>query len=485
MAEVVDILRERFDSEVEIRELRVLIFPQVYVAASGVVLRYEGRTDIPPFLVADEMTVTARLQSLFETPRKITSVRMSGLQIHVPPRAHRSQESTQAQSSSPSSKRGLTLSVAIDKITAQDAILVMLSSDPNKVPLEFDIHDLELDDAGTGHAAHFRALLRNPKPVGDIETLGIFGPWQPDKPSLTPIHGDYSFSNADLSTLKGISGILSSSGHYSGVLDDIEVEGDTDTPNFALRLGGKPVDLKTHFVADVDGTNGDTHLKNISAKFLHSTVQTGGEVVSVRGENHRHILLDATARDARIEDLLHLVMKGEQPVMTGAAHLNCKIDLPPQAGDLFDRLVLAGRFGVSGGHFSSPGIQEKIDSLSRHAQGEPKNLAIEDVVSDLQGQFSLKNKLATFSDLGFDVSGAKVQLAGTYNLEDETLDFRGHLLLKAKLSQLMTGAGSILLKPFDSLFQKNGAGTSLPIRISGTRAEPAFGLDFQRNDKSN
>jgi len=359
----------------------------------------------------------------------------------------------------------------------------MLSNDPNKVPLEFDIHELELDDAGTGHPARFRALLQNPKPVGDVETQGNFGPWQSDRPSLTPIQGDYSFSDADLSTLKGISGILSSSGHYSGVLDDIEVEGDTDTPNFALRLGGRPVDLKTHFVADVDGTSGDTHLKNVTAKFLHSTVQTSGDVVSVRGANHRQILLDATARDARVEDLLHLVMRGEQPVMAGAAVLNCKINIPPRGGDLFDKLILAGRFGVSGGHFSNPGIQEKVDSLSRHAQGEPKNSAIEDVVSNLQGKFSLKSKIAEFSDLSFDVSGAKVQLAGTYNLEDETLDFRGHLLLKAKLSQLMTGAGSVLLRPFDSFFQKNGAGTSLPIRITGTRANPAFGLDFGRSDK--
>jgi hypothetical protein len=193
--------------------------------------------------------------------------------------------------------------------------------------------------------------------------------------------------------------------------------------------------------------------------------------------------LVATASDARVEDLLHLVVKGDQPVMTGAANLKTKIDLPAVDGTLFDKLILDGQFGIEGAHFSSEGVQGKIDSLSRHGQGQPKNEDIENVISNLQGKFVLKDKDATFSNLGFDVSGAKVQLTGTYNLENENLDFRGHLLLQAKLSQLTTGTKSFLLRPFDSIFKKNGAGTSLPIRISGTRSNPSFGLDLGHKDK--
>ena len=35
---VITVLRERFDSEVEIRDIRILIFPRVYVVAYGIVL---------------------------------------------------------------------------------------------------------------------------------------------------------------------------------------------------------------------------------------------------------------------------------------------------------------------------------------------------------------------------------------------------------------------------------------------------------------
>ncbi len=469
---VITALRERFNSEVEIRDLRILIFPRVYVAADGIALRHEGRTDIPPFLIIESLVVSTGLRSIFGPRRHIAAVNLTGLQIHVPPR----------DPNAPQNPHKTNLSVVLDEVTTDDAVLVMLPRDPAKVPLEFDIHHLELQEIGPDQPATFHATLRNPKPVGDIETDGEFGPWQSEQPSLTPIQGKFSFSNADLSTLKGISGILSSRGEYSGVLEKLDVTGDTDTPDFALQFGGSPVDLKTHYIAVVDGTNGNTYLKPVTAHFLHSTIECSGEIVGVRGAKHRKIVLEAAASDARVEDLLHLVVKSEQPVMTGAATLKTKIDLPPVDGTLFDKLILNGQFGIEGAHFSSEGVQGKIDSLSRHGQGQPKNEDIEDVISNLQGQFVLKDKEAAFSNLGFDVAGARVQLTGTYNLENENLDFRGHLLLNAKLSQLTTGAKSFFLKPFDSIFQKNGVGTSLPIRISGTRSNPSFGLDLGHKD---
>jgi len=42
-----------------------------------------------------------------------------------------------------------------------------------------------------------------------------------------------------------------------------------------------------------------------------------------------------------------------------------------------------------------------------------------------------------------------------------------------------TGIKSFLLKPFDSFFRKNGV-TVLPIKVTGTRGQPSFGLDFHR-----
>ncbi len=75
---------------------------------------------------------------------------------------------------------------------------------PDKLPLEFNISNLEMGKIGPGQPLRFTATLVNPKPVGAIQSNGLFGPWQADDPRSTPVRGKYSFSRADLSTIRGI-----------------------------------------------------------------------------------------------------------------------------------------------------------------------------------------------------------------------------------------------------------------------------------------
>jgi hypothetical protein len=69
-----------------------------------------------------------------------------------------------------------------------------------------------------------------------------------------------------------------------------------------------------------------------------------------------------------------------------------------------------------------------------------------------------------------------------YSLDGNEFDFHGKARLQAKISHMATGWKSVLLKPVDPFFSKNGAGTELPVKITGTRSEPHFGLDFGRKD---
>ena len=67
-------------------------------------------------------------------------------------------------------------------------------------------------------------------------------------------------------------------------------------------------------------------------------------------------------------------------------------------------------------------------------------------------------------------------------MKSEALDFHGHLLLDAKLSQTVTGKKSLLLKFVDPFFKRRGGGSSIPIKIVGTRSQPEFGLDLHHHD---
>ncbi len=80
------------------------------------------------------------------------------------------------------------------------------------------------------------------------------------------------------------------------------------------------------------------------------------------------------------------------------------------------------------------------------------------------------------------MQGAKIQMDGVYSMNGDVFDFHGKARLHAHLSEMVGGWKSILLKPIDPFFAKNGAGTEVPIKVTGTRSEPHFGLDFGHHD---
>ena len=474
-------LQERFKSSVQFTDFHVSLYPRIHLIVDGLVMRHEGRTDIPPLIEIRTITIDANFASLFSKRPVISDVNLDGLRVNTPPRYPGGKPMLHGTQADLSTK----FPVTIARITADEARLVILRRD-TKPPHEFEIHQLEMDQFDFNNPASFHALLTNPVPKGEIHCDGQFGPWQADDPSQTPVSANYTFYNADMGTLKGLKGVLSSEGKFSGELDYLNVEGKTDIPDFALRTSDHPTALHTDFSAVVDGTNGNTYLNLVTAKFLHTTLITKGEVVdehpTVKG---RTIVMNTVSKSARIEDLLFLAVKSNPPVMTGTASVKAKILIPEGNADLIERLKIDGQFGVGEGEFTSETVQGKINSLSRRGQGRPKDMDIA-AVSALQGAFRMGGGKIDFSRLSFSVPGADINLAGTYGVDSGELNFRGKLLLQAKLSQTVTGVKSFFLKAVDPFFKgKNGekAGTVLPIKILGTKDHPAFGLDFR--DKAN
>lgn len=478
-------LRAQFKSDVEFTAFHVSVYPRIHLVIEGLTLHHQGRTDIPPIIQVRRAIVDAS-PAAFWSRREISKVQVDGLEIHMPPRVPGGPPLIPGTSTDLAKKYRFV----IDEMDANDALIVMLRKpqDADKEPIQFALHQLVMHSFSFDRPATFQALLTNPKPVGEIDCDGKFGPWEGDVPSETPVSGSYTFRNADLSTLKGLSGTLSSQGTFSGPLAYLAVDGATDTPNFALRTSAHPMMLHTDFSAIVDGTNGNTILKNVTAKFLNSTLVTSGAVVdmypNVKG---RTIVLDAVSNHARVEDLLALAVKSGEPVMTGAAKLKVRIVIPEKNEDLVDRLQLDGLFGLSDVHFTSDAVQAKVDTLSRKGQGQPKDADISDVNSNLDGRFTLANSEMSFSNLAFDVEGADVTLGGNYNLDSGYMDFRGKLELDAKLSQTMTGWKSVMLRPFDHFFKDKdrGSGSEIPIKIVGTRQHLSFGTDFHDKDHEN
>jgi hypothetical protein len=135
---------------------------------------------------------------------------------------------------------------------------------------------------------------------------------------------------------------------------------------------------------------------------------------------------------------------------------------------------------VARARFTSQTIQNRVDELARRGQGRPKDGEIDDVASNFRGSFRLNDAKLHLSPLTFSVEGANVRLAGNYDTGSEVLDFKGELRLQARASQTQTGWKRLVLKIFDPMLDGPGAGTVLPISITGTRDQPKFGADIKK-----
>jgi hypothetical protein len=482
-ARVEQALEDRFDADVELKKLEFTLFPHPQVTGKELTIRHKQWNDPHPLIYIRHFRAATDFSTMLDWRNRVTRVDLEGLEIHVPRRGRAAQtEGAEANqpvaSAEPGRDTAHRLRFLIETIVANGTLLEIEPKTAGREPLQFSIRELTMHSVGPAQAMAFTAKLSNPKPPGLIDTVGRFGPWQRDDPRSTPVSGDYTFKNADLGIFKGISGILSSTGNYHGVLQHIEADGKTDTPRFALKAGGDPVHLVTSFHSVIDGTNGDTILDPVDATFLRSEFICRGGVVQKPGPKGKTVSLDAVSKHARIEDILTLVVGGQKPVLTGDVNFNTRIEIPPGQVNVLDKLVLNGKFGVLNATFTSSKLQRPLETLSHRALGISKKEeatskeARDTVASNLRGTFRLRDGAARFSQITFRVPGALVSLAGTYNLRSEEIDMQGDLRMDAALSDTQSGFKHWMLKPFDPIFRKQGSGFVLPIVIAGTKDHP-------------
>ena len=473
-------LQVRFHSTIEIGDIQVRGLLPLRIVARDITLRYHGRNDVPPLMSITQLSGSADFHGLWGTRWRVSSIHIDGLQIRIPPHAVANDEPYLASQAHPK----LQLPpLEFNEITSDDALLEILPRQRERKPHSFRIHHLTLRAVRRGQPAYFHAQLTNEIPTGEIDSEGTFGPWNADQPALTPVAANFEFANADLGQFRGLSGTLSSTGQYRGVLERLDVEGEALVPDFSLSFSKNPVALRTHYVAVVDGTNGNTYLTVVEAHFLRTTVKVNGEIMHAPKTRLRKIVLTVNANEARAEDFLQLVTKGTEVPIAGAVKLHARLELPSGSHDVLDRLVLSGQFQITHAWFTNSETQARIDALSRRAQGKLGDESISDMRSNIRGNLRVGEANAYFSALQLTVPGAFLSLNGSYGLKSEELDFRGKLQLSSKLSQTTVGAKSVLLRALNPFFKDGSGGSILPIKITGSRSNPSFGLNLRKPAK--
>jgi hypothetical protein len=476
-AQIERTMTERLGMDTAIEGVTLSLVPRPVLSGTGLTVRIPNRPDLAPFISIDHFSVDVGLMSGIRG--HVDEVHLGGLKIVVPPGDDKAQIGAAAATAAdnggatPGSEPS---KIVIDRLDAHDSQLTIMRRKPGHAPLVFAIHDLRVEDLGFDRAMPFSTTVTNPVPMGLVESSGTIGPWRKGDPTSLPIKGDYTFSNANLDTIHGIAGTLSSTGTYDGRLTEILVQGDTSTPDFNLDLGGKPVPLSATFRALVDATNGTTILQNVEARLFNTPLKVTGAITNLEGDAGRDVALEVEIVDGRIEDLLRLSIDSPKPLLTGDVQMRTTLSLPPGKTRVRNRLRLGGRFGLGSATFTDGQVQGKLEELSRRSQGKDKEDELGRVMTNLAGRFTLASGVLSLRDLSFHVPGAAVLLQGSYAIEGEALDFEGHLRMQATVSKAIGGIKSIFIKPFDVIFRKDGAGAVVPIAIKGTREQPKMSV---------
>jgi len=452
-------------SEVQMANFERLYFPQPGYIAQNVTISREPKPGAPPLVRIGKITCQTTWPALLTFTHRISRIDLENVQVyipdHVPPPVRKHGEGK--------------IKITVTELFANGTVLEVAPKHKGGKTTRFEFPELAVGNAARNKAMSFRTLLRNPNPPGDLRVSGSVGPLRLGKIGDTPISGTFQFRNADLSVYKIIAGTPSADGRFLGTVGRAQIIGRTEIPNFEVTRSGHSLGVTAEFHAVANGTKGDVSIPSVRAHFLETTVIAQG---SIGGEPGKTVSLDLDSPDGRVQDLLRLFVKTDVPPLAGPLTLHAHVELPPTHRPFIRRVQLDGNFMISDADFTKSTTQEKVDELSARARGnkvktKSRNLPAQ-VSEDLRGDVRLREGTAQVSRAVFAMPGAVARGSGTYDVVTEAIDLRGELAMRATLSKAAGGLKSILLKPLDPWFKKDGAGAVLPVRISGTYSHPVF-----------
>jgi len=457
----VEALQAEFASNVRFQSFEVFLWPRVHIIARGVII---GSSGARPLIQA--ATADAQCHII---PWHIQTLRLEGLAVNIP-----------TTPLAPFSSSAPARTVSVDEILAEHAQVDIFPSIGQQTPLHFDFTQLRVNNFSPGHAADFSARVSGLEAHADVQASGSFGPWNSQNPSLTPFRGTYTTQNWDLATVPGLKGILSAQGRFEGTLQQIEIAGNADVPQFGLSLSGHLMPLHVSFQAGVDASDGTGSIRNLNGMLGSSAFTGSGLALKVQDNSTRDVAVDLTVSNGRLEDILPLGVKSATSPISGVLRAQANLEIQPGKQDILDRLSLNDDFSATKARFSSLDLRERLRDVSRKAQGHPDEKASGSSISSMQGHVRLNHGIAEFSDLTFDVEGASAHLNGSYQLAGEHLDLHGQVWMEATLAQTATGIKAFFLKAAEPFFRSKHGGSVVPIKITGTRADPQFGLDLAK-----
>jgi hypothetical protein len=463
------LLQEVLASQIKIGHYHRIYFPNPGFMAADITLSRNSAPNLPPLGSARSLTVQGIWLDLLLFRKRVCRVDITGLHIVLPPLGSPANHEDFPPGSS-ADFGGPT--AVVEQLRIHESVLDIMRADGSRY--SFPIRQLVIRNLQKGQALAYAVDMQNAKPTGHILSTGSFGPLNPKNLGATPLSGDFTFSRVNLRDIGKISGTLSSTGHFKGTLVAFEADASSETPDFAVG-NGKPTPFATSVHCAINGLNGDVILHGIDAKTGATTIHVEGGIVG----SPKVIDIDIAVAGGRMQDLLRPLIHDKVPI-AGTVWLHSHAQLDPAGNGLkfLQRLRVDGAFDAPAERLTEQATEQKLSAFSQRAQGvkssklDPSSAgqasnASADVVSSFNGQAKIRDGVLSTQRITLQMPGVGVDLSGSFNLRNSTVDLTGNLRMQSDISHTTTGFKSALMKPLIPFFKKNNAGAVIPIAITG------------------
>jgi AsmA-like C-terminal region len=469
---LIDALQESSVRTVTIGSFHRTYFPPGCVAQD---IRFLHRQDKskPPLITVRKIVIEGSYLGMIDSPKRLAKVLVQGMHVTVPPDRPDGTNPVMPLTDV-NSKRPIVIGTVI----ADGTVLDFVSSREGREPLQLVLEKLALDGVGNNQPISYRATIQNSEPPGLIESTGRFGPWISDHPGQTAVSGSFTFTHADLGVFKGLSGMLSSAGQFSGSLAHIKISGRCELPNLHVARSAHTENVTSEFQATVNATDGDTVLEQVQSRINRTALVSKGTVSGETGKKGKVVILNVSSADGRIEDFLDTVLSARIPALTGSINLRAKVIIPPEKVEFLRKIELEGDFGVVNGKFASEGTQNALNKLSGSSRPAQTASDMETALSNLKGHIAAKNGLATLTAVSFSIPGADAQIHGTFNLLTDQVDLHGVLRTDGKVWAVTHGFKSLMMHAIAPFLKHKSGTTSVPFKITGKYPDPSISLDL-------
>lgn len=483
--EVHPLLEQTFRSRVDVGHYHRTYFPHPGYVAENITFHRHGDMQIPALATVQRMTVTGTWTNLLFHPHKLYQIRLDGLHVQIPPPGTVARGMDFDQGVISASKQ----EIEIETILADSTILDFLNH--GAPPLRFQFAHLEVHNVQQNRPLTFSARVLLPQPKGTVLASGTLGPFRTTDYGSTPLSGNYSLPDADLSSIRGISGHAAASGQYHGTFSQLDVQGQAAMPDFRAA-SAHSVRFDAGYHVTVTGTNGDVQIHEAHVRTGHSLISASGSVTG----SPKTVALNLATDNSRVEELLPIVQQGP-PSVAGSVSFHAAVKYPEGQGRFLERLDLKGNVALAQVRFVSTQTQQDLDAFSARVRSDPPNPTpgvaarnaphsaappqngSADAPPDIRAQASsdtaFHRGIASFPNIRAGFPGAQASLSGTFGLLDTKIHLTGQVALEQDLSHATTGWKSVLLKPLAPFFRHKNTGALVSIAVTGTAKHPQVG----------